>query len=229
MFLREIRETLKQVVSVLSFLAVMPLVYILDRSFYETGTTITEYLLGGFALLWLIAAGYLAYNMFRLEDKDDAEEYVLSLPVGCLKLLIWKTIPRAVVLILLLPFFNFGRTIWFYSIIGCFVFVLFSQVSGFTLGIVGRSSWITRLILLVMNLCAFIISSIPPRFIMPGNLFASGVIFAITELIFLALILIPVYRVWDIRPVRFREQSFAKWSAVPMITLAIPVVVIFSS
>lgn len=234
----------------MAFLAVMPLVYLLDSSLYKTGVTFPEYMWGGFALLWMIAIGYLAYNMFRPEEKDKAVEYILSLPISRWKLLIWKTVPRIAVLLLanvIAKCLGVGYS-WFWSFTGLLSFIVFSQVCGFALGIVGRKSWITRLMLFVMTICAFIINSIPPEFIWkefikPSSLLPypspimswmehvrfSQLPYILVEIGFLALILVPLYRNWDLKPTRTRELSFAKRSLIPMIVLAFPVVWMFSS
>ncbi len=231
MFLKEFKDTLKQAGSIMAFLVIMPLIYLLDISFYKTGTTIIEYTGGGFALLWMIAVGYMAYNMFRPEEKDNAVEYILSLPISRWKLLICKLLPRVAVLLilnLLTVFLGSGHT-WFYNLPGLLAFVIFSQVCGFTLGIVGRKSWITRLILFVMVICAFIINSIPPLLIWKDQVPASSLLNILVEFGFLLLILLPLYRAWDLKPVRTRELSFAKIAIVPLIVLAFPVVWLFSS
>jgi len=215
----------------MTLIVVMPLLYVLDSSFYRTGTTLLEYIAGGFAILWMIAVGYLAYNMFRPEEKDNAVEYILSLPITHWKLLIWKLIPRVAVLLtlnLLTVFLGSGHT-WFYNLPGLLAFVIFSQVCGFTLGIVGRKSWIARLMLFVMMICAFIINSVPPELIWKSELPASGLLNIIVEFGFLLLILIPLFRNWDLKPVRTRELSFEKRAIVPLILLAYPVVYMLSS
>ena len=250
MFLKEIKDALRQTGFIMAFLAVMPLVYLLDSSLYKTGVTFPEYMWGGFALLWMIAVGYLAYNMFRPEEKDNAVEYILSLPIARWKLLIWKTAPRITVLLLanVIASCSGAGYFWFYNFTGLLVFVVFSQVCGFSLGIVGRKSWITRLMLFVMTISAFIINSIPPEFIWKEFVKYSSILphpsaivmwmeqvrfsqfpYIIIELGFLALILVPLYRTWDLKPVRVRELSFAKRSLIPMIVLAFPVVWMFSS
>lgn len=253
MFLKELKDTLKQTGSIMTLMVVMPLIYLLDSSFYRTGTTLLEYMAGGFALLWMIALGYLAYNMFRPEEKDDAVEYILSLPIGRWKLLICKILPRVGILLglNLLTIFVGGGHLWFYNLQGLLVFVVFSQVCGFALGIVSRKSWITRLMLFVMMICAFIINSIPLQFIWKDVVNATSMLpnlpnlspmliwmdhirfshlsYILIEFGFLALILIPLYRSWDIKPVRARELSFAKRAIVPLILLAYPVVYMLSS
>ena len=102
-----------------------------------------------------------------------------------------------------------------------------------------------------MMICVFIINSIPPHFIwkdvvnaismMPhlpnlspvliwmDHVRFSQLSYIIIEFGFLALILIPLYRSWDLKPFRGRELSFVKRAIVPLILLAYPVVYMFSS
>jgi ABC-type transport system involved in multi-copper enzyme maturation permease subunit len=242
-FLKEVKDTLKQIGFIMAFLAVMPLVYLLDSSLYKTGVTFTEYMLGGFALLWMIAVGYLAYNIFRPEEKDNAVEYVLSLPISRWKLLIWKVAPRAVVLLILIVIPLVTN-----DIPEVVAFVVFAQFCGFVLGIVGRRSWIARSMLFVMTICVFFINSTPPKFMWrqyfsyssilshssPIMIFMEHVMFSQLSYFFiefglLALILLPLYRNWDLKPIRKRELSFAKRAIVPLIVLAFPVVWMVSS
>ncbi len=230
----------------MAFLAVMPLIYLLDSSFYSTGTTFLEYMARGFVLLWVVMVGYLAYNMFRPEEKDDAVEYILSLPIPRWKLLTWKVLPRVAVLLILLGA-PLSLTVDFIPI-WMVAFVLFSQICGFILGIVGRKSWIARLMLFIMTICVYFINSIPPKYMwreyvpnssliqFPSSLMMfiehirfSQLSYILVEFGFLALILIPIYRNWDLKPVRGRELSFEKRAIVPLILLAYPVVYMLSS
>lgn len=231
MFLKELKDTLKQAGFIMAFLGVMPLVYFLDSSIYRTGVTFGEYMVGGYSLLWLVAAGYLAYNMFRPEENENAVEYLLSLPVSRWELLICKTVPRIAVLFIIdmiLEYLNTGYG-WFWNLNLLFAFVVFSQICGFILGIVGRKSWITRLILFAMTICVFIINSTPPWFIWIKYHTASEIPYILVEFGILALILLPIYRTWDLKPTRTRELSLACRSIVPLMVLAIPVVCLFSS
>jgi len=250
-FLKELKESLRQAGFVMAFTAVMPLVYLLDSLLYKTGVTFTEYMVGGYALLWFIAVVYLAYNMFRQEEMDNATEYLLSLPVSRWKLLIWKTTPRiAVILVidlLLSLCTGMSHGIWFNNFSDMAVFLIFSQICGFVLGIIGRKSLITRLVLFVLMICAFIINSIPPRFMWRSYISVTRILphpsalrifieqvslsrlsYILLEFGFLALILLPLYRTWDLKPVGQRELPFAKRAIVPLIVLAFPVVYMFS-
>ena len=83
--------------------------------------------------------------------------------------------------------------------------------------------------LFVIAISAYIINSIPPTFIWKYKIPAYDLLCIFVEFGFLALILVPLYRKWDLRPIRERELSFAKMAIVPMIILAFPVVWMVSS
>ncbi len=229
---REFRAALSQFGSVIALLAVMPLVYLLDSSFYRTGVLLEEYLIGGYSLLWIIGAFYLAYNMFRGEEQDGAKEYLLSLPVARGKLLLLKTIPRMAVLFIAALIEGMLGTYQFSGTGMLIAFIVFSQVCGFILGVVGRRSLSARLILFTMVVFVYIINStrpITPRFILYDILRRSSVPYLLLETSLLALILIPVYRCWDLKPLAVRESRLAKLSIGPLLILAFPVVHLFLS
>jgi ABC-type transport system involved in multi-copper enzyme maturation permease subunit len=227
---REFRAALLQFGSVIALLAVMPLVFLLDSSFYRTGVLLEEYLIGGYSLLWIVGALYLAYNMFRGEEQDGAKEYLLSLPVGRGRLLLLKTIPRMAVLLTAALIEGMLGTHQFVGTGMLIAFIVFSQVCGFILGIVGRRSLSARLILFTMVVFVYIINSTPPRFMLYDILLLrSSVPYLLLETSLLTLILMPVYRDWDLKPMAARESRLAKLSIGPLLILAFPVVHLFSS
>ncbi len=167
MFKNEIAVTLRQTGFIMSFFVLIPLLYLLDRSVFVSGFTFMEYISNGMNIFILISAGYLAYNMFRAEERDGALEYLLSLPLSRVHLLLNKALPRiAVSGVLLLAgfllniilqsqgsvlssiFINYRSGILYLS-----GFIILIQVCGLMLGLVGRQSWSVRLLLLGMVIC----------------------------------------------------------------------------
>lgn len=230
MFRLELRDTLRQTLFVMGFLAVMPLIYLLDSSIYKTGTSLGMYMLGGWGLLWLITAGHLAYNMFRREDEDGAEEYLLSLPVGRLTLLGVKAVPRFAVLLGLELLFLLltGRQIWFQDFAGMITFVICVTICGFMLGMVGRKSWIARLILLIITAGAFVVSGIPAHMIW-DSIPHSSLPYYLGEIVLLSIVAVYLMRKWDHKPIRTRELAFAKAALLPMVIMAVPIVFLASA
>ena len=102
MWKKEITDTLKQTALVLSFLVLMPMIYLVNHfRFPEADLSFLWYIDWGISFLISFLALYLAYNMFSSEDSDDALNYIRSLPVNKWKLLAIKILPRLAVALLL--------------------------------------------------------------------------------------------------------------------------------
>ncbi|MBN2587019.1 MAG: ABC transporter permease subunit [Candidatus Fermentibacteraceae bacterium] len=246
MLIKEIRETLKQTVFVMSFLVLIPLLYLLDSSGYQSGWSFMEYLSNGMDLFILITALYLAYNMFRIEEEQDAVEYLLSLPVKRGGLLLMKVLPRLSASLLLLAVGKFLNSVsretgsvlesvlinWHASLLYLVFFILFIQLSGFMLNLIGRRSWSVRLIMLFMIVLVwqFIGISIPLADLVRKvfGLRASIELYwrlgvswrAIIDFsvffVLLWYILRPLLGIWDLKPMRFREIWFQKRALLPL-------------
>ena len=247
MWTKEFKETLRQTVFIMAFFILVPLLYLTDQAVYETGLTFLEYISNGLDLFILITAVYLAYNMFKVEERDGATEYLLSLPISRWQLLRYKVIPRTAVLTILLligliindlrisdgsvlgsVFVNWRVGIFY--LIGLIIFV---QICGFMLGLVGRESWSIRLMLFAMVLCVWqlgafslVIQQIVQkvfgwwaeyRFMCflgkNGRLLID---FAVSFTL-LWYILKPLFSTWDLKPVRAREVWFQRRAAFPML------------
>lgn len=227
MLAREFRMTLSQFGTVMAFLAVMPLVYMFDSSVYRTGVSLAEYVIGGYGLLWFIAAIYLGYNAFRPEMRDGSLEYLLSLPIGRLDLMIWKTLPRILILYLAAELGSLFGVEFFTGRELLLSFIVFTESCGFILGLVGRGSWKARCILFLLVLFTFIINStVPVRYSLVGSIAGSSCI--ALELVVLLVLLLPVYAIWDLRPVPVREKRLSLCAVGPLLVMAIPVIDVFS-
>lgn len=252
MFLKELKDTLRQTGFIMAFFILVPMLYLTDQAVYETGLIFIEYISNGLDLFILITAVYLAYNMFKVEERDGATEYLLSLPISRWNLMVRKGLPRIAVLsvLLLIGFvvndlrLSNGSVLgsifmnWYPGYFYVLGFVIFLQICGFMLGLIGRTSWVTNLILLFMTLCVWqgatttgIIQSII------GNVFGSWHTairfqFAIRNygfvlinysvyFVLLAYILVPLLRKWDLKPIRVREVWFQKRAFLPMIVFSL--------
>jgi ABC-type transport system involved in multi-copper enzyme maturation permease subunit len=246
MLRREISITVRQTVFILWFYILIPLLVLLDRSVYRTGLTVWEYISNGIDLFILITALFLAYNMFRNEEEEGASEYLLSLPMNRWKLMGYKIIPRILILFILLIiglvlngirqsegsalgciFINWRAGLFYLA-----GFMAFIQVCGFTLGLVGRSSWSVRLLLLFMVVCVWQFSTISlaiERIIYKVADMRSAVRFSfwfgnskkalLDFSVFFALIwyiLKPLSGIWDLNAMRVREIWFQKRMILPM-------------
>lgn len=252
---REFMVTLRQALFVLSFYSLVPLLYLLDVSVYRSGFTFMEYMSNGLDLFILLVSGYLAYNMFRPEEEQGAMEYLLSIPLGRRKLFGLKILPRMAVLV---PLMAAGRIMveilhthgsvlysilinWRFGFLYMVLFMLFIQMCGFLLGLVGRRSWSTRLLLaftavtvwknsgIVIAVDRIILKTMGWRTFMTlkhnmsrsmgfRNVYTLEVL--INFAVFYGLILyvlVPLMKIWDMKALRFREVWFQKRAILPLL------------
>lgn len=247
MWIKELRETLRQTAFIMAFFILIPLLFLADQAVYKTGLTSIEYISNGLDLFILITAAYLAYNMFKAEERDGAVEYLLSLPISRLNLFKYKVIPRIVILTVLFlagclmnslrradgsvlgEIFINWRVGMFY-LIG---FIIFIQICGFILGLTGRESWSSRLILLSMVLCVWQYGTVTlvikqilykafgwlteMRFSCFLGKDGQALVDFAVFFVLLWYILKPLCGIWDLKPMRAREVWFQKRAILPML------------
>lgn len=247
MWIRELKETIRQTAFIMTFFILIPLLFLTDQAVYQTGLTFIEYMSNGLDLFILITAVYLAYNMFKVEERDGATEYLLSLPISRWNLLKYKIIPRIAVLTIL---FLIGVIVnnlrisdgsvlgeifinWRVGLFYLVGFIGFTQICGFILGLIGRESWSSRLMLLAMILCVWqhgaftlVIKQILYKLFgwwteMRFSCFfgKNGQVLIDFAVFFVLLwyILKPFCSIWDLKPMRVREIWFQKRAILPML------------
>ena len=247
MWIRELKETLRQTIFIMAFFILVPLLYLTDQAVISSGVTFLEYMSNGLDLFILITAFYLAYNMFKVEERDGATEYLLSLPITRWRLLRYKLIPRAVVLTILLLIGSIINDLrisdgsvlglvfvnWRVGLFYLVGFIIFVQICGFILGLTGRESWSARLMLLGMILCVWQLGTITIAvntliykvydiwrvFRFSSWLEANGRTLLDFAVFYFLLwyILKPLCRIWDLKPMRVREIWFQKRAVLPML------------
>ncbi len=247
MWIRELKETLRQTVFIMAFFILVPLLYLTDQAVFSTGLTFLEYMSNGLDLFLLITAFYLAYNMFKIEERDGATEYLLSLPITRWQLIRYKVIPRTAVLTILLLLGSVVNDLrisdgsvlgsvfinWRVGLFYLIGFIVFVQICGFMLGLAGRESWSIRLMLLAMVLCVWQLGTFTLaiqqvvqkvfgwreeyRFLWYFG--KNGLAFINFTIFFTLLwyILKPLCMIWDLKPMRSREIWFQKRAALPML------------
>jgi ABC-type transport system involved in multi-copper enzyme maturation permease subunit len=247
MWIRELKETIRQTVFIMAFFILIPLLFLADQAVYQTGLTFIEYMSNGLDLFILITAVYLAYNMFKAEERDGATEYLLSLPISRWNLLKYKIIPRIAVLTIL---FLIGVIVndlrisdgsvlgsmlinWRVGLFYLVGFIGFTQICGFILGLIGRESWSARLILLSIMICVWQLGTI--TVVIDTLVWKLFDIWAAIRFscwlgkngralldfsVFFSLIwyiLKPLWSIWDLKPMRVREIWFQKRAILPML------------
>ncbi|MCD4777209.1 MAG: ABC transporter permease subunit [Candidatus Aegiribacteria sp.] len=251
MWIRELRETLRQTAFIMAFFILIPVLFLADQAIYQTGLTFIEYISNGLDLFILITAVYLAYNMFKAEEMDGATEYLLSLPITRWSLLRYKIIPRIAILMILILIGSImnGLRVSDGSVLGMIFinwrvgmfyligFIIFIQISGFMLGLAGRESWSMRLMLLAMVLCVWQFGTV--------SLVINILVFKVFDTwtavrfscwlgangralldfaVFYSLlwyILKPLCSIWDLKPMRTREIWFQKRAILPMLVFVL--------
>ena len=155
-------ETLRQTLFILAFYILVPVLYLVDLTGVRSQMSFLWYMSNGLNLTFIILVIYLAWNMFRVEYRDGAMEYMLSLPVSSWKKLMFKVLPRIFVL---LPFYVldlllvevrleregviFGRVIHG-NLLEVIYLVVLVFLLGFVLGLIGRKGWTSSTVMIVM-------------------------------------------------------------------------------
>lgn len=253
MFAKEIRDTLRQTLSVLPFFVIVPALYLLKVNISAESMSLLEYCSIGFASAVYTLGVFLAYNMFQAEDLDGAVEYLLSLPTSRTGLFLAKAIPRVAVLIPLMllaqmlpsladPVAEPGSGAGWLSIRE-HLFLLLTVLCGFIAGVIGRRSWLTIAILSLVMLgsihadTAGVLSVlgirdwVDLRAMSEGQgqayintMILTGRIGWILTPVMLAAAFLPVYRRWALSSRRAMELAFAKRASLLVVLLLVPVI-----
>ena len=156
MWKKEITDTLRQTGIVVSFLLIMPFVFIVNQATSgDSQLLFSWYIDWGMGILLPILILYLSYMMFSYESSDDATEYLKSLPLNKWKLLAIKIIPRFVIItaiafiyhsIFSSDFLHIGRFSWFFleqrplSMMHTMIVITLPLIFGFMFGISSRNN-----------------------------------------------------------------------------------------
>ena len=247
MFAREMRETARQTLFVLAFYILVPVLYLIDLTGVRSQMTLLWYLSNGLNLTIVILIVYLAWNLFRPEERDGATEYLLSLPVSKWKILLSKVLPRLIVLIPILVIdqtlvnlrYSIESAISGRILYATFLHSLYIAslvvLCGFVLGIIGRKRILSVSIMAMVTLTYYngivffylsrgfrLLGIQMPydlfRFLMRNHTTVDYLLFVAV----LALISWPLLRRWDMGSSEGRDLLFAKRAFIPMLLLIVP-------
>ncbi len=249
MYKKEFMATLKQTAVILSFLLLIPIIHWVNEMRLSGGTSsLDTYMMnGGFLCFILLIVGF-AYMMFSSEDKDDAQEYLKTLPISKTELLKIKILPRlSILLIPTLALFSWVALmprvtvieVVFMTIIPILLTILTALWLGFFLGLSDRRN---PILIGSMTLLAayplFLGSGLMIRVSqyirhqtqadIPVYLYALAhfVIIIIPVLITLYLLL-PIYKSWDCTAGKVRSQAILKRLAIPSIAIVVLLATMF--
>jgi len=146
MLKKEISNSLKTFILCLLLFSGVPLGYVMDKFIIHFGWKLSE--IFNFMYLMTIIAFPLAAGLtiFQSEKKDRAFEYLFSLPLSRLQILIYKVFPRLVILLVLIvvsTLFSIYQNIWIsgFNLVVLFLISIVLSVSFNSplIGIVGIS------------------------------------------------------------------------------------------
>jgi ABC-type Na+ efflux pump permease subunit len=128
---KEFRDTLKRLGECFFILIGVPLGYLWDRVFVKFGWDLWSILEGVLVALIFVYAAYAGATIFWAEKKEQAFEYLFSLPVSRTRILASKILPRLGCLVVLYamltilgknPFFSpVGLSLAFIFLVGVFL------------------------------------------------------------------------------------------------------------
>lgn len=243
MLKKEIQDTLKQTVVILSFLLLMPIVHRINEMRLPGGTSsLEEYMINGGTLVFAMLVIGLAYMMFSSEEKDGALEYLKTLPISKWELLKVKLLPRFIALSLLtLVLCAFYRpdnpeniTDIFFLILSPIIFTsIVALIYGFSLGISDRQNPVLIGAVVLLSsypiFFGFVVSNKIYRYIVNQSYAVESIsLYALVHFFSVILpaliplcLLIPVFRSWDCASGKIRSQSILKRLAVPTILIVV--------
>ena len=97
MIKKEFKDSFKQMVMIISLLAVVPLFFVIDKLAWDSNTNYFSILVIFLGVLIYFIANRYGIEIFRPEEEDDAFEYILSLPINRRKIYLNKLLPRLVI------------------------------------------------------------------------------------------------------------------------------------
>jgi ABC-type transport system involved in multi-copper enzyme maturation permease subunit len=105
MLKKEISDALKRWAESLLFLLAIPVTFAFDRFVIKSGMEFSELTLAVAYFTLFFFSIYAGVSIFQSEKKDRAFEYLFSLPVSKLKILLYKILPRFILLGLMIVLF----------------------------------------------------------------------------------------------------------------------------
>lgn len=227
MLKKEFRDTLKVMLQCLLLLLVIPISKLLDWHFIHGQWEISGIWGPIVTGIIIIFAAYSGAAVFRVEKKDRALEYLLSLPVSRWEIFSVKVIPRLLVLLVMTTaagIFKMFKQPW---ADGISVVVLFFIALFISLAV---ESLLSALLgVLAINIILYHASLIMSYLTMEYRLLGSTEpLFWLSQLLPAALLLFPLAAAFAITLKNLDVKSL-KWHAKPYLVIALPSVLLLVS
>lgn len=106
MFKKEVWDALKRGMECFIILGAVPVAYIFDQFVLKYNWEFNDIFEAVFFVTIVLFSVYAGATLFQSEKKDRAFEYLFSLPLSRIKILLLKLLPRMIILILLIIISN---------------------------------------------------------------------------------------------------------------------------
>jgi hypothetical protein len=234
MLKKEIFDSLKTLIQCLLLLIGVPLGFVMDKLIIHFGWKLSEifnFLFLISIVIYPIASGLY---VFQSEKKDRAFEYLLSLPLSRLKIIIYKVLPRLSLLLLLITvstFFSIFNNIWIngFNLIVLFFVSLFIAFA--------TTSVVLGPVIVTLLFYAYYVTSQMIHMIFIGlkpeifNAFSTTAFFF--NLLTAVLLLVPIgsafwitFKKFDIKPLKWQLKSYY-FIVLPTILVFMSFIILF--
>jgi hypothetical protein len=231
MFKKEFYDALKKLLECLLVLLAIPLAIVWDKFVVHFGWSFLDIFKFVFAVTVVVYSPYSGATIFQSEKKDRAFEYLLSLPLPRLKIILYKVAPRITFLLLLLvvsAFFSVFANIWTAGLILVVLFLisLFLSIvlSSVIVGLIE-----VALLYVLIHLNDLIINVFLWKLKIAGDIFPSFP----TRLFSAAFVLIPLgiafwltFKNLDVKPFKLQMRPYL-FIAFPSILILITFAAVF--
>lgn len=214
MLKKEVLDAFKRLLECLLVIIAIPLAIIWDKVFVKFGWAYLDIFKGIFITVAFIYSAYSGMTLFQSEKKDRAFEYLFTLPISKLEIIVSKILPRIsilIYLIMILACFLWSKTVLSIGINLVFVFAISVFISlainSAVIGFIG----ILLLFGVFWQNCG-IISYLIWKLHIASNIL-SGIYFS--RLLSAALLLIPfgiafwrTFKRLDMKPLKLQMRSY---------------------
>ena len=232
MLKKEFLDASKRLLECLLILVAIPVSFVWDKVVIKFGWEFSEIFIGTFITIVVIFSVYSGATIFQSEKKDRAFEYLLSLPISRLRIIINKILPRISILlfliIILASFSGFkllltnGVTFLFLFLISVFISITVNSV---IIGLLG---------VLLLYYVFFFTSRIISFLSWQLHINITGLFgFMLGQLIPAALLLIPfgiafwlTFKNFDMKPLKLQIKPYY-YIALPSLIIIISFIVRF--
>lgn len=234
MLKKEILDALKKLIECLIVLIAIPICFVWDRLFIKFRWDFLDIFYLVLVITVVVYSIYSGANIFQSEKKDRAFEYLLSMPLTRVKIMIYKIFPRISILALLiivLVVFSGGKISLINVLQLIFIFLISTfisfTISSAIMGFIGVS-----MLYIVFYFTSRILSFVALKLHIFSNISESGLLISLLSAF---ILLIPFgIAFWktiknlDVKPLKLQMQSYY-YIALPSLFVIIIFLVLFNN